>query len=764
MKIKKGIQKVELKDYLGADNTLGMDIWENKYRFNGESFDQFVERVSGGDAAVADLIYQKKFIFAGRILANRGLHKYGKKVTYSNCYVVSAPDDSLESIFETAKALARTYSYGGGCGVDIGKLRPRGAKVNNAAKTTSGSTSFMQLFSMVTEIIGQNGRRGALMITIPCSHPDLADFIDIKSDLTKVTKANISVRITDEFMHAVENHKNYLLKFTVQDTGEVIQKEIDAYAMFAHLAEMNWDYAEPGMLFWDRISSWNLLANTKDFEFAGTNPCAEEPLPAGGSCLLGTINLSAYVKNGSFDYETFSGDVKTSVTALNDVLDEGLPLHPLPEQRESVKNWRQIGLGVLGIADMLIKLGIRYGSPEAVELSDKVGRTMINSALVRSAELAAEKEPFPKCRLEEIISTPFFIENADEETVNIVKKCGGLRNSQLLTIAPTGSISTMLGISGGIEPIFSISYTRKTESLHGEPVYYKVFAKIVQDYMEAHNIEVEQELPDFFVTAGNLDYRERIAMQAVWQKHIDASISSTVNVPNSFTKEDTENLYISAWKAGLKGVTIFRDGCRRTGILTHEEPGSEKDGTPSRGEIVRISDQLIGKKRTLHTGCGTLHCEAFFNPETGKLMENFLTKGSKGGCNSFMVGLSRMISIAARGGVSIDDIVDQLESTIDCPSYIVRTALRRDTSPGSSCPKAVGIALTDMYEEMQKELKGIPVAKMREEIREKVSEEKTAVACPECSGIKNPCPVCGQELSFEGGCNSCRNCGYSKCE
>jgi ribonucleoside-diphosphate reductase alpha chain len=755
---------MELEEYLGKDNTLGMDIWHRKYQYNGESFDQFVERISGGNKELADLIYQKKFLFAGRILANRGLYKAGKKITYSNCYVVSAPEDSIESIFETAKSLARTYSYGGGCGVDIGKLRPSGAKVNNAAKTTSGSTSFMQLFSMVTEIIGQNGRRGALMITIPCSHPDLADFITIKSDLTKVTKANISIRITDEFMTAVENKLPYTLSFTVPDTGEVIEKVIDAHDFFAKLAEMNWDYAEPGILFWDRIRTWNMLAHTKEFEFAGTNPCAEEPLPAGGSCLLGTINLAEYTADGNFNFTDFGTDVKTAVTGLNEVLDEGLPLHPLEEQRESVRNWRQIGLGVFGIADMLIKLGIRYGSEESIALCDKIGRTMINSALIRSAELGRDNGPFPKCRLDDILSTDYIRENADEETISFITACGGLRNSQLLTIAPTGTLSTMLGISGGIEPIFSISYTRKTESLHGKDVYYKVFTKIVQDYMDEHSIKDENELPDFFVTAESLSYTERINMQAIWQHHIDASISSTVNVPNSFTKEETAALYLEAWKAGLKGVTIFRDGCRRTGILTHSEAANEPEGSPKRGEIVKISDQLIGKKRTLHTGCGTLHCEAFFNPETGKLLETFLTKGSKGGCNSFMVGLSRMISIAARGGVSIDDIVDQLESTIDCPSYIVRTALRHDTSPGSSCPKAVGIALIDMYEEMQKEMKDGTRTEIREEIKEKVSVEKKVAADSNAANIKNPCPICGQELIFENGCNSCRNCGYTKCD
>ena len=241
--------------------------------------------------------------------------------------------------------MARTYSYGGGCGIDISKLSPRGAKVNNTAKETSGSVSFMDLYSLVTGLIGQNGRRGALMISISCDHPDLEEFIEIKSDLDRVTKANISVRITDKFMQAVKNKELFTLEFTREETGEKITKEVDAYALFHKLCEMNWDYAEPGMLFWDRIEGYSLLSEDEDFHYAGTNPCAEEPLPPGGSCLLGSINLAEFVKEDkSFDLEEFTRVVKIAVKALNDVLDEGLPLHPLQEQRDSVRDWRQIGL------------------------------------------------------------------------------------------------------------------------------------------------------------------------------------------------------------------------------------------------------------------------------------------------------------------------------------------------------------------------------------------------------------------------------------
>ena len=757
-----------LDEWLGHDNQIGKDIWTNKYRFKDETFDEWINRISGGIKNIAELIRQKKFLFGGRILANRGLENKGRKISLSNCYVIEPPEDNIESIFDCAKKLARTYSYGGGCGVDISKLAPRGAKVNNAAKETTGSVSFMDLYSMVTGLIGQSGRRGALMLSLSCEHPDLEEFIEIKSDLDRVTKANISIRITDKFMVAVKNRTSFTLSFTRLETGEKITKEVDAYTIFHKLCEMNWDYAEPGMLFWDRINNWNLLSCDDDFEYAGTNPCAEEPLPAGGSCLLGSINLSEFVCDTGFNFDDFKYCVKESVIALNEVLDEGLPLHPLKEQRESVYDWRQIGLGIFGLADLLIKLGIKYGSPEAIDLCDMIGHTMADMAIKTSAILSKEHdEPYPKYKPEAIEQSAFYSKNALGETKELVSSFG-LRNSQLLTIAPTGSLSTMLGVSGGIEPIFANYYTRKTESLKGHDEYYKVYTPIVKKYMDEHGLKDDSELPDYFVTAQTLDYKNRIYMQSIWQSHIDASISSTVNVPNDFTVEQVENLYMTAWDAGLKGVTIFRDGCKRAGILTttikekkDEKSDDIKHHTLERGMIIKADDNCIGKKRTLKTGCGTLHCEAFFDPETGQLLETYFSKGSSGGCNNFMIGLSRAISLCARGGIDVYSIVDQLKSSGTCPSYAVRSATKHDTSKGSSCPVAIGNALLDMYNELQNELfDDIEDPYVSETI---ITLKKPLLINVEQS-IAPECPECGGTLVFEGGCNTCKSCGWSKCD
>ena len=756
-----------VEEWLGQENQLGMDIWTKKYCTEGEDFEDWLLRVSGGNEEISRYMREKKFLFGGRILSNRGLEKQGRKVTYSNCYVITPPEDEIESIFECAKKLARTYSYGGGCGVDISKLSPRGAKINNAAKETSGAVSFMELYSLVTALIGQNGRRGALMISIDCSHPDVMEFIELKTDLDKVTKANISIRIHEDFMEAVKKNEEYLLHYTRETTGEVIEKRVNARELFRRITETNWDYAEPGALFWDRITDWNLLSNTKEFSYAGVNPCAEEPLPAGGSCLLGSINLAKFVENpfteeAYFDFDGFKLCVQAAVKALNEVLEEGLPLHPLPEQRESVAKWRQIGLGIMGLADALIQLGLTYGEEDAVQMCDKIGFAMADTAIATSARLAKELGAFPACNAEEIMETPYFVANTTEKTRELVRKYG-LRNSQLLTIAPTGTLSTMLGISGGIEPVYANYYERKTESLHGTDVYYKVYTKIVESYMKEHKLTDDKQLPDYFVTAMTLDYRQRIDMQSVWQKHIDASISSTVNVPESFTVEETESLYLYAYEQGLKGITIFRDGCKRIGILNANAKESKTvtagEGL-KRGEIIMVSDDVIGKKRKLITGCGSLHCIALFDPHTGALLETYLSKGSTGGCNNFMVGLSRMISISARGGIDIETIVDQLNSSGSCPSYTARRVTRKDTSKGACCPMAVGNALMDMYKEMQEELS--QRSEKEETGKVKKAPKPKAVTKREESD-KIYCPECGEPLVFEEGCNICKSCGWSKC-
>ena len=715
---------MDIKEWLGADNKIGIDIWEKKYRYNEESFDDWLNRISGGNETVKQLIKEKKFLFGGRILANRGID--GNK-TYSNCYVLPAPDDNLESIYDTASKLARTFSYGGGVGIDLSELRPRGAEVNNTAKTTSGAVSFMELFNTTTELIGQNGRRGALMLSMSVTHPDIEEFIAAKEDSTKLTQCNISVRIDDDFMLCVTRDEEYELAFMVKATGEVIYKKVNAKKLFHKICELNHNGAEPGVLFWDRITDHNLLKYERNFNFAGVNPCAEEPLPAGGSCLLGALNLSEFVVNpftedAEFDYGDFVSAVKVAVKGLNEVLDEGLELHPLEIQRQTVGDWRQIGLGIMGLADCLIKLGLTYGSEVANLFCNELAFTLFRESVQVSEELGKEFGSYTKYNPQ--------VTNKSEMLQYAGIVTNDLRNSQLLTIAPTGTISTMLGISGGIEPIFANSYTRTTKSMHDKDVDYKIYTPIVQEYMDKFGV-TENELPEYFVTAHDIHYLNRLKCQASWQEWIDASISSTINLPNSATVDDVEDIYIKAWELGLKGVTIYRDGCDRAGILTTDDEPAKTQNE---------STKNIGLERHLVTGCGSLHVCAYFD-ENGNLRNTYLSKGSTGGCNNYMIGLSRMISLAARNNVGVDDIVDQLNSCGVCPSYAVRKATKGDVSPGACCPVAVGKALKDMHSEITKT-----------EIKKTVTQ------------TSNVCPKCNESLIQEGGCVICKNCGWSKCD
>lgn len=740
-------------------NELQKDIWEKKYQYNGETFDEWLFRVSGGDKEVSELIEKKRFIFGGRILANRGLEKEGKKVTYSNCYVLPKPQDNLESIFETARDLAKTFSYGGGVGIDISNLSPNGAKVNNTAENTTGSVSFMELYDITTSLIGQKGRRGALMISLDVNHPDIELFIDKKTDLDAITKANISIRVDDNFMRkAIGEDLDPVYKciFFRPETNETIEKVLNAKEIFEKLCVNNWDYAEPGILFWDNIDKYNLLSEDQNFEYAGVNPCAEEPLPAGGSCLLGSFNLSEYVVDGIFNIENFKQDIHIAVRAMNNVLDEGLPLHPLQIQKETVKNYRQIGIGVMGIADMLIKMQIKYGSKEAIEISDTIAKTLANESIKASALLSKESEPYPKYN-KTILSTKFLKENAETDTINLIKKYG-LRNSQLLTIAPTGSLSTMWGISGGIEPIFAFSYTRKTESLHDEDFYYKVFTPIVQDYMNKHNITKEENLPDFFINAAKLKPIERINMQAVWQKHIDASISSTVNLPEKATVEQVKELYALAWKNKLKGLTVFREGCKRMGILTTKDVEEEKCSAELvRGDWKAKAEDTYYIQKKINIGCGSLNLFIGYSPSEGELQDFFIKKSGLGGCDKNLESTVILMSAVLRYGGTIQSVEKAFSGISSCPSFASAKAKGKEISRGNYCGAAILNTIKDFLKEIGQEPNVISnkskVTKISNKTIEKHKENKSTNACPEC----------GIELEMSEGCQTCRNCGYSKC-
>ena len=360
--------------------------------------------------------------------------------------------------------------------------------------------------------------------------------------------------------------------------------------------------------------------------------------------------------------------------------------------------------------------------------------------------LLKEHGAYPAYKAEAVMSSPFFKAVANAKTIKLVEQYG-LYNSQLLTIAPTGTISNMIGVSGGLEPLFAISYMRKTETLHDEEKFYPVYSPIIAELMGGEDI-VDKKMPEHVVTAMNLNWHERLDVQAAFQKYIDASISSTVNLPKGTTQEEIKALYLEAHDKGCKGVTVFRTGCRKEGVLTIDEKAEVQEAL-DRGVILDVSDELIGLKRKLITGCGSLHCLAYFDRYTGELMETFLSKGSTGGCNSFMTFTSRLISLCARGGISAEALVDQSHSVPVCPSYAVRKATKNDTSAGTSCPSAVGNAIMSMMDEIKKILNNVERLTHTKPVQEKAGGEV--------------CPNCEKPLDHIGGCISCNHCGWSQC-
>lgn len=752
---------VELAAWLNND-IFAMDIWLKKYCQNQETLEEWLERISGGDKEVKQIIREKKFLFGGRILSNRGMQKEGQKVTYSNCYVITPPDDNLESIFDCAKKLARTFSYGGGCGIDISNLAPAGATINNAAKHTSGAVSFMELYNLTTKLIGQNGRRGALMMSMSIDHPDILDFIKIKNDLNNLTETNISVKVSEAFMRSLDKDETWTMTYKRDETKHTTVRKRKSRNIFTNLCYNTWDTGEPGILFWDRIKDWNLVSEHPEFEYAGVNPCAEEPLPAGGSCLLGALNLAAFVDGGIFKHDEFKKAIFTAVKALNDVLDEGLDLHPLEEQRNSVKQWRQIGLGIMGLADCLAKMCIPYGSNSSLEFCDAIGFELADTAIQASAFLAKEQGPYEKFDYKYLIDNSYFRENTCNDTRAYVKEYG-MRNSQLLTIAPTGSISNLIGVNGGIEPLFAYSYTRKTESLHGEDVYYDVTAPIIDEILATIPLcdADMNKLRSMVPTARDIHYLDRIELQGVWQKHIDASISSTINLPENTTVEDIGRAYMRAWEVGCKGITMFRDNCRRVGVLTVKEEIPEvkiEKITP----ITRkdLGHRLSGSTYIKYTACGKMYI-TINHDENNNLVEVFIDTGKSGGCSANAESLGRLASTCMRGGMDIESIIDATKG-VRCSACMQVKGSKTKEINGLSCGDILAKTIREEYLRLREAI-GIDDTERSSNVTPAFMNKDFGIKL-EPVDDKMVCPDCGKPLTPMSGCLQCIECGYSKCD
>ena len=737
-----------VKDWLGEDNQLAQDIWRRKYQHNNESFEEWLDRVSAGDNELRKLIIEKKFLMGGRTLANRGLNNTG---SLFNCYSRGYIEDDYYDIMDAAKDIGITFKAQGGQGISLTKLRPKGTPIKSEYYS-DGIVPFMKIFNEVTAGTSQGGaRKGALMLSIDARHKEAETFIKIKSKEGEIEKANLSLELDDEFMRAVEKYYDtgevVVLHEKRNYSGHEIEYDVTPIEIFKMLVDNCYDWADPACLFTNRFRNYNLMQFDEDYEIETCNPCGEQPLPKHGACCLSSLNLSEFIVNpytpqAHLNTADLLSAIDVGIRTLDKLIDENYNRHPLQQQRDMSYNYRNIGLGIFGYATALMKLGFKYGSPEAIEFTDDVFSLIFRRAVLASNELAKEFGPYPKYK-EEIFDSDIIKLHFTPDEITGLKEYG-LRNCSLVSIAPTGSLATLLGESGGCEPEFALKYTRRTVGMtDGEDTYYDVYCKAAREYMEVNNTK---ELPDYFVGSADISWQSRVLTQATMQKHVDTAISSTVNMPNSATKDDIAHMYLLAWSTGCKGITMFRDGCKRLGILT---TGNKKEEIShkelKRGEIMKCADDLIGKKRKIINGCGSTHVLGFFEPVYGDLVEVFFTKGSLGGCSNYMVGLSRMVSLACRAGVSINDIQDQLNSTGACPSYAIRTATKHDTSKGACCPMAIGNALMDMWKEVQEELGYL------EESNKKKKQ------------LGELCPECGAVLEHSGGCDICKECGYSHC-
>lgn len=701
------------------------------------------------------LLQDFKFIPGGRILFGAG---QPRRATLLNCYVIPIQEDSIEGIFEWCKEAARTYSLGGGVGTDISILRPKGAPVNNSALYSTGSVSFMDLFSMTTGTIGQAGRRGALMITLAVDHPDVEDFIEVKNDPArqKVKYANISLRLTDEFMEAVQKGEKFTLRYENDVIGR-FERTVDASALWEKIIRNAWASAEPGLLFWDTIKRES-TTEYNGMEVLTTNPCSEIPLEPYGCCCLGNINLAKFVQNpfepnARVDWTSLEKALRYATRFLDNVLDYNADKHPLPQQRKASLWSRRIGVGFTGFGDMLIQLGLKYDTEEAIEFTDKLFERIKNVVYDESVNLAREKGTFPAWDRERHLQNPF-VRRLDKKVLQRIRE-HGLRNAALLTVPPVGSGSVLAGCTSGIEPIFALKYVRKSKSLSKDE--FDVYHPLVRDYLRKFDLKSEKELPPTFVTAHEIEPEFRVRMQATIQKHIDHAISSTVNLPEEITPEEVAKIYFLGWKLGCKGITVYREGSRE-GILLTEEKAKQEVGTRATRTPRPRPKVVSGRTYRMKTEMGNLYVT--INADEKGMVEVFANLGKSGSsAMAFTEAIGRLISLALRSGVKPTAVIDELSLIRG-----LRPVVQEDGKVVFSVPDAIAKA-------MEEYLKGGEQLALLEGVDVKTTPPGKGKHPPEVAPNGHEpkreaelCPSCGGLLMFTNGCYVCGDCGFSECD
>lgn len=712
---------------------------------------------------------------------------YHTLASLSNCFVLDTPDDSYNGILRTDHQLVQICKRRGGVGIDISKIRPKGFPTKNSSRTSTGIIPFMERYSNSIREVGQDGRRGALMLSISVHHPEILDFAKVKKDKTKITGANISIRLTDEFLNALKNNEDYEQRFPVDSKTPTFSRKVSAKAVYNEIIQCAWEMAEPGLLFWDLITRNSPADYYKGFLTESTNPCAEIPLCPMDSCRLLVLNLFSYIKNpfvpgmSFFDKENFYKDAKIAQRLMDDIIDLELEcidrilnkIKSDPEKlevkqpeidlwiriREKCTTGRRTGLGLTAVGDSLAALNIGYATGPSIDMVEEFYKTLKLASYESSMEMAKELGAFPIWEWEVDKNCPFIkqigIDNIDLY-LNIQKY--GRRNIANLTTAPTGTVSIMTQTSSGIEPVFMLSYTRNRKinenDLEKRVDYadqngdkwqkYKVYHPKVALWMEITGQTDETKSPWHGYCANDLNWLNRVKLQAAAQKHIDHSISSTLNLPNSVTVEEVGKIYQAAWEAGCKGITVYRDGCR-TGVLVASDKADSivKTKAPKRPKSLpcEIYCFKVDNKEFVVV-VGLLENEPYeiFASKRGKLDKTIkhgnIIKTKRGhysivtdGSEDFIVdtsellndteqAITRLVSCALRHGADVSFIVDQLEKT---------------DGNISSFSKSVARAL------------------------KKYIKDGTKAAGSTCTTCK------GSNLVRNSGCVTCMDCGWSKC-
>ena len=769
-------EKYLLENYYFEDS-LGANVLKNKYLAPWETHPwQIWQRQAQAMASMEKtqksqkewekkffaVLEDFKFVPGGRIMHGAGREDI--RTTLNNCYVVAVREDSIKAIYDTIINEALTYKYGGGCGHDLSALRPAGDAINGTGGESCGPTGFMNLFSENTNTIAQHGRRGANMQTLRIDHPDIEKFIEIKTGNVDMVKySNISVLLTHDFMDAVDNDKEFDLTY-----NNKVYKTINARTLWNRIIEHAHASAEPGLLFWDTMKDYHNAEYCSPL--VSTNPCAEQPLPDGGCCNLGAVNLERFVdENGNFMINEFKETVAIGTRFLDNVVDYNINRHALENQKQNATNDRRVGLGILGLGDMLVRMSIKYDSEDALQTVDQIMKIFRDITYETSVELAQEKGSFPNFDWKGY-SKSKFVKNLPKSIRDKIS-ANGIRNSTLTTVAPTGSGAIVSRVTSGVEPIFATSYKRrvKKNDNYGRSFdEYKVIHPVINQLFGG-----DEDLPDYVVTSHNIDPYFRVKMQSVIQKYIDSSISSTVNLSENITVDTIADIYMKAYKTGLKGITVYREGSRE-GILITDKPKEEAapDETQKIETVAAVESEATqtqtavtkaprsrpvltsGATRRIRTGEGSLYIT--INEDENGLCEIFTTIGKAGGnAAAQSEAISRLISLALRSGIDPYAIVKQLKG-ISGPN-----PTWEDGKLILSTPDAIGKALDDYLKHREsndpnEQHLQFTMASSRE------SNNKDVVDFT----LKNlsTCPDCGSTLQHQSGCVTCPSCGFSKCD